>query len=81
MSGVGECGDEHCQERRDQGTPKGGQPGDEEAHVVPGRHKDGVNAIAGDAGEVITLEQAIGFDVADDWLDGVPSAKLASDCR
>lgn len=30
--------------------------------------------------EVIALEQAIGFGMADDRLDGVPSAKLAADC-
>ena len=80
MSGVGEFGEGCRDERRDQGTPKGSQPGDEEAHVVPCRDEDGVDGIAGGAGEVVALEKTIGFGMADDRLDGVSSAKLAADC-
>ena len=56
---------------RDQDTPKRGEPGDEEAHVVTGGDEHGVDGVAGRAGEVITLKQTVTLGVADDRLDGV----------
>ena len=61
------------------GVTAASQPGDEKAQVVPGGDQDGVDGIAGSAGQVIALEQAIRLGMADDRLDGISSPQLAVD--
>lgn len=46
---------------------------------MPGRDQNGVDGIAGRTNEVIALEQAVGFGVADARLDGISAPQLAFD--
>lgn len=46
---------------------------------MPGGDQDGIDGIAGGSGEVIALEQAVGFGVADNRFDGISSPQLAFD--
>ena len=46
---------------------------------MPCGHQNGVDGIAGDPGQLIALEQAIGLGVTDDRLDGISSPQLAFD--
>lgn len=48
---------------------------------MSGGDQDGVDGIACGAGEVIALEQTIGFCMADDRFDGISSPQLAFDRR
>ena len=41
--------------------------------------EDGVDSITFDAEQEVSAEMAIGFHVADDWLDGGAAAQLAAD--
>jgi hypothetical protein len=43
--------------------------------------QDGVDGIAGGAGEVIAFQQAIGLGMADDRLNGMAAPELALDRR
>jgi len=79
-SGVGERRLDF-QQQRDQGTPKRGELGDEETHVVAGGDEHGVDRIAIGVGEVVWLEQAIALGVANDRLGRVSSAQFALDGR
>ena len=45
---------------------------------MAGGGEDGIDGIALSACEVITLEQAVGFGVADDRFDGAPAFELAT---
>ena len=56
--------------RRQQQAQKNPQPGEEEADVVAGADEDGVDRVTAGAGEAVAFEQAVGFGVADDRLDG-----------
>lgn len=55
------------------------EPAEQQAEVVADRGEDGVNGIAAGMGEVISLHSVIGFEMADDWLDGGSSFELALD--
>ena len=46
---------------------------------MPGADQDGVDGVAVGAGETVAFEQAVGLGMADDRLDGGPSAQLAFD--
>ena len=43
---------------------------------MPCGHQNGVDGIAGDPGQLIALEQAIGLGVTDDRLDGIAPDQL-----
>ena len=67
-----------------QGAKKPDQPSAEEAEVVADAGEDGVDGITFDAEQEVSAEMAIGFHVADDWLDGgvaSPPPSAASQCR
>tara|TARA_R110002110_G_C13232802_1_gene698376 strand:+ start:205 stop:351 length:147 start_codon:yes stop_codon:yes gene_type:complete len=46
---------------------------------VSGGNQDGVDRVAGGAGQVIAFEQAVGLGVTNDRLDGIPSPEFALD--
>ena len=48
---------------------------------MAGGDQDGVYGITGGTGKMIAFEQAIGFGVADDRLDGIAASEFALDRR
>ena len=76
----GYCGGLQCQEPScDEGTQKRDQPGDEQPQIVTGGNEERVDGVAGGAGEMIALEQAIGLGVTDNRFDSVSPFQLALD--
>lgn len=57
------------------------QPCDEQPQIVSCGDQDGVDGIAGGPGKVITLQQTVGFGVADDRPDGISASEFALDRR
>jgi hypothetical protein len=57
-------------EHRDEGTPKRGEPAEEQGEVVAGGGEDGVDAVAFASFEIISVHAVLGLDMADDGLDG-----------
>ena len=55
------------------------QPVEEEAEVVAGGSKDGVDGVAAAEGEIVAIHAVLVLDVADDRLDGGPASHLAFD--
>ena len=50
------------------------EPADEAAEVVAGSGEDGVEGIALLVGTIIAAHAVLGFEMADDGLDGGPAA-------
>jgi hypothetical protein len=55
------------------------KPADEPAEVVAGRREDGVIGIAMAVPEVVAAHPVLGFEMADDGLDGGAPSQLALD--
>ena len=55
------------------------EPADEAAEVVAGGGEDGVDGIAATVGEIVAAHAVLGFEMADDGLDGGPAAQFALD--
>jgi hypothetical protein len=66
-------------EHRDEGTPKRGEPAEEQGEVVAGGGEDGVDAVAFASFEIISVHAVLGLDMADDGLDGGAALHLAAD--
>jgi hypothetical protein len=66
-------------EHRDQGTQKRGKPAEQQGEVVAGCGKDGVDAVAVAAFDIIAVHAVLGLDMADDWLHGGAALHLAAD--
>ena len=58
-----------------------GQPPDEATEVVAGGSEDGIGGVAGAVPEIVAAHSVLGFEIADDRLDGGTSAQLALDRR
>ena len=55
------------------------QPADEEAEVVSGGGEDGIDGITLAIAEIVAAHPMLGFEMADDGLDGGASSHLALD--
>lgn len=75
--GSGVVGDE---EHHKEGRQKP-EPGDEQTQIVAGGGKDGADGIALGSLEMVSFQQAIAFEMADDRFDGISPPQLAPDCR
>ena len=62
-------------------APQKAEPPDEAAEVVAGGGEDGIVGIAVSEPEIIAAHAVLGFEMADDGLDGGPAAQFALDLR
>ena len=69
---MGECDED--------GTPKLSQPAQEKAKVVACGGEDSIYAVALRSLEIVTAHAVLGFEMADDGLDGGSALHLAADC-
>ena len=67
------------EDRHDEDTPKGGEPGEESAEVVACGGEDGVGGVAMGAGEIVSAHAVLGLGVTDDRFDRRAAAELALD--
>ena len=66
-------------DRRDEDTPKGGEPFEQAAEVVAGGGEDGVGGVTVGAGEVVSAYPVLGLGVANDRFDRRAAAEFALD--
>src|SRR5215469_3258896 len=66
-------------ERHDAGTQKLCQPAEQQAEVVAGGGKDGVDAVALGSLEIVAAQAVLGLEMADNWLYGSAAPHLAAD--
>src|SRR5215472_1646905 len=66
-------------ERHDAGTQKLCQPAEQQAEVVAGGGKDGVDAVALGSLEQVAAHAVLGLEMADNRLDGSAAPHLAAD--
>ena len=65
-------------ERPDAGTQKVCQPAEQQAEVVAGSGKDGVDAVSLGSLEIVAAHAVLGLEMADDRLDGSAAPHLAA---
>ena len=67
------------EDRHDEDTPKGGEPGEEPAEIVSGGGEDGVGGVAMGAGEIVSAHAMLGLGVTDDRFDRRAAAEFTFD--
>ena len=67
----GQSAGEECVQEQTQQKP---EPADEAAEVVAGGGEDGVGCVAATEPEIIAAHAVLGFEMADDGLDGGSAA-------
>jgi hypothetical protein len=75
----GWSGPKRCHEGEEHVAQQKPEPADQAAEIVAGGGEDGVGSIAPTEPEIVSAHAVLGFEMADDGLDGGPAAQLAFD--